>query len=305
VTAALTLHLPARYDLAASLSPLALGGSDPTTRISASEAWWASRTPDGPGTLRLRRAGQDRLAVDVYGDGADWLLARAEAIAGLRDDLTGFADLARAHPLVHRLAREHSGLRLPATGRVFQAVLPAIIGQKVTGLEAKRAYAGIVRHFGAGAPGPEGGRSGLYAPPDPAALADAPYYVYHRFGVEQRRADTLRRAAREADPLERAPDAATATRRLTSIAGIGPWTSAETTRVAYGDPDQVSVGDYHLPHIVSWALAGQARSDDARMLELLAPFAGHRGRVCQLIMIAGFVAPRFGPRMPIRSFARF
>jgi hypothetical protein len=41
------------------------------------------------------------------------------------------------------------------------------------------------------------------------------------------------------------------------------------------------------------------------MLELLEPFAGHRGRVCSLLEHAGLGAPRLAPRMPIRSFAHF
>ena len=113
------------------------------------------------------------------------------------------------------------------------------------------------------------------------------------------------RAAVEAARLERCADSAEATRRLTAIPGIGPWTAAEVVRTAYGDPDAVSVGDYHIPHTVAWALAREVRGSDARMLELLEPFRGHRGRVCDLLAHGGIGAPKFGPRMPIRSFARF
>jgi 3-methyladenine DNA glycosylase/8-oxoguanine DNA glycosylase len=73
--------------------------------------------------------------------------------------------------------------------------------------------------------------------------------------------------------------------------------------VALGDADAVSVGDYHLPNTVAFALAGEARADDERMLELLAPFAGHRGRVVRLIEGSGITAPRRGPRMRLRAVA--
>jgi 3-methyladenine DNA glycosylase/8-oxoguanine DNA glycosylase len=148
-------------------------------------------------------------------------------------------------------------------------------------------------------------------------VAAAPYWVFHPFGVEQKRADTLRRAAAEAARLELCADAAEATRRLTAIAGIGAWTAAEVVREVYGDPDAVSVGDWHIPHMVSWALAGEARAGaregvpgslapaDVRMLELLEPFRGHRGRVCVLLAHGGLGAPRFGPRMSVRSFAAY
>jgi 3-methyladenine DNA glycosylase/8-oxoguanine DNA glycosylase len=278
-----------------------MGRYDPCARFVDGSFWLALRTPDGPGTLTLSRAG-DGLEAQAYGPGAEWLLARAAAVAGLRDDLDGFGELARSHPVVAQLARVHSGLRLPATGRVFPRLLRAIFEQKVTGKEAYRAYAATVRHFREPAPGP---LADLLLPPDPATVAGTPYWVFHPFGVEQRRADTVRRAAAVAEPLEACSDAAEATRRLIAIPGIGPWTAAEVVRVVYGDPDAVSVGDYHIPHMVAWALAGEPRADDARMLELLEPFRGHRGRVCTLLELAGLAAPRFGPRMPIRSFARF
>ena len=292
---------PAGYHLAGSLQLLAMGAHDPCARFVGGTFWWATRTPAGPATLSLRRVGGE-LVAEGYGPAADWAVRRADAVAGLRDDLTGFGRLAAGHPVVTRLAHDHRGLRLPATGRLFPLLLRAILEQKVTGKEAFRAYAATVRHFGTPAPGPV--RS-LWAPPEPAVIASAPYWVFHPFGVEQRRAETLRRAAGAADRLERCVDAAEATRRLTAIVGIGPWTAAEVVRIAYGDADAVSVGDYHIPNMVSWALAGEARGDDARMLALLEPFRGHRGRVCVLLAAAGLHAPRFGPRMPIRSFARF
>ena len=101
----------------------------------------------------------------------------------------------------------------------------------------------------------------------------------------------------------RAGATAAARRRLCALPGVGPWTAAEVALVALGDRDAVPVGDYHLPHQVAWALAGEARGDDARMLELLEPFAGHRGRVVRLVVAAGVTAPRFGPRAEVRSIA--
>jgi 3-methyladenine DNA glycosylase/8-oxoguanine DNA glycosylase len=331
---------PAHYDFARTVGSLPMSRHDPCYRIADGAFWWATRTPDGAATLSLRRdlvsarsergeRGEPRsanngvLVATGYGPGAAWVLERADAVAGLRDDLTGFAELAATHPVVAQLAHVHGGLRLPATGVVFPRLLRAVFEQKVTGPEAYRAYTATVRHFhrslgGETAPGPI---SGLLLPPPAAAVAATPYHVFHPFGVEQRRADALCRVAGVADRLEECPDAASLTARLTSITGIGPWTAAEVCRTVFGDPDVVSVGDYHIPHMVSWALAGQARAGardagpdarkgalspaDRRMLELLEPFRGHRGRVCTLLEIGGYGAPRFGPRMQIRSFAGF
>ncbi|NIL59440.1 DNA-3-methyladenine glycosylase 2 family protein [Salinispora arenicola] len=300
-TARRSLHPPAGYQLAASVRPLTFSPYDPCARIAAGTFWWATRTPAGPATLALR-PDAGHLVAEGYGPGADWVVWQADAVAGLRDDLTGFADLASAHPVVADLAARHRGLRLPTTGQVFPRVFRAILEQRVTGKEAYRAYAATVRHFRAAAPGP---MQPLLLPPEPSAVAATPYWAFHPLGIEQRRADTLRRAAAVADRLERCADSAEATRRLTAIPGIGPWTAAEVVRVAYGDPVRVSVGDYHVPNTVAWALAGETRGDDARMLALLEPFRGHRGRVCVLLAAAGVTAPKFGPRAPIRSFAHF
>jgi 3-methyladenine DNA glycosylase/8-oxoguanine DNA glycosylase len=295
------MAIPAGYWLAGSVGQLSLGRHDPCARFVDGTYWWATRTPDGPASLSLHRD-NGSLVAEGYGPGADWVVERADAVAGLRDDLTGFEELAAGHPVVARLARAHRGLRLPATGRLFPRLLRAILEQKVTGKEAYRAYAATVRHFREPAPGPV---ATLLLPPDSAAVAATPYWTFHPFGVEQRRADTVCRAAVAADRLERCADAAEATARLTAIRGIGPWTAAEVVREVYGDPDAVSVGDYHIPNTVAWALAGEPRGDDARMLELLAPFRGHRGRVCALLEAAGIGAPRYGPRMPVRSFATY
>jgi 3-methyladenine DNA glycosylase/8-oxoguanine DNA glycosylase len=83
--------------------------------------------------------------------------------------------------------------------------------------------------------------------------------------------------------------------------GVGPWTSAEVARLALGDPDAVSVGDYHLPNIVAWALAGEERATDERMLELLAPYRGQRARVQVLLEASHISPPAYGPRMEARS----
>ncbi|MET0422256.1 MAG: DNA-3-methyladenine glycosylase 2 family protein [Actinoplanes sp.] len=291
---------PERYHFGATVGPLLVPKHDPCGRFADGELWLAARTPDGPATLHRAGAGGE-LEATGYGAGAEWLVDRADAIAGLRDDVTGFAELAAGHPLIHRLARTFSGVRLPATGMLFPRVLRAVLEQKVTGKEAHHAYRMICRHFGEPAPGPVE----LVLPPDPAAVAAAPYWVFHPFGVEQRRTQALLRVAQVAARLERCTDAAEATRRLVALPGIGPWTAAEATRVTYGDPDAVSVGDFHIPNTVAWALAGEARGTDARMLELLEPFRGHRGRVCDLLAHGGIGAPKFGPRMPIRSFAKF
>ncbi len=85
---------------------------------------------------------------------------------------------------------------------------------------------------------------------------------------------------------------------------MGPWTAAETARAAFGDPDAVSIGDFHTPDLVGWALAGEPRGDDARMLELLEPYRGQRARLVRILELSGIVPPRYGPRARGRSIRR-
>jgi 3-methyladenine DNA glycosylase/8-oxoguanine DNA glycosylase len=203
------------------------------------------------------------------------------------------------HEVLREVVRRLPGLRLPRTRRPFEALLPAVLEQKVTGVEARASYRAIIRRHGAPAPGP----ARLWLQPSAETLGNMPYHAFHPLGVERRRAGVIVAAARLAGRLERAANAADAYRLLRSVPGIGPWTTAEVGRVAFGDPDAISVGDYHLSHLVGWALAGERNADDARMLELLEPYRGQRGRVQRLLEAAALYPPRRGPRMAPRAIA--
>ena len=286
--------LTSPIDLGLTLAPIAHGRGDPTIRFGPDGIWRATRTPAGAATLHLRVAGGG-IAVEAWGPGATAAVSGAADLVGATDDP---AALMPRHRLIAELVRRLPGLRLPRTGRPFEALLPAICEQKVAGVEARAAFRGVIATFGEPAPGP----AGLRLPPSPEALAAHPYFAFHRFGLERRRADLIRAAARLSHRLEGvAPAEAYA--RMAAVPGIGPWTLAEVGRIAFGDPDAVSVGDYHLPNLVAWALARQPRADDARMLELLEPYRGQRGRVQRLLEASGIQAPRYGPRMAPQTIA--
>jgi 3-methyladenine DNA glycosylase/8-oxoguanine DNA glycosylase len=293
-TASIRLDVP--LDLRLTLGPLVHGRGDPTIRWAGGAAWRTTRTPDGAATLRLAVvAGSIQAA--AWGPGAVAAVDGVAAMVGMEDDP---AALRPRHQLVADLVRRFPGLRLPKTGRPFEALLPAICEQKVTGDEARAAFRGIVRRHGEPAPGPA--PDGMRLPPEPSVLAGLPYFAFHPLGLERRRAEVVVRAARLAPRLaDAAPDEAA--RLLHRTPGIGPWTVAETARVAFGDPDAVSVGDYHIPNLVAWALAGEPRGDDARMLALLEPYRGQRGRVQRLLEVSGIRAPRYGPRLAPRRLA--
>jgi len=285
-------------DLRATLGPAL---RYPTGAVRGDGVWRATRTPEGPATVRLRTVGADgHVDVQAWGPGAPWAVANAADMVGANDDATGFGT--NGHPLVRDLAGRFPGLRIPRTRAVFEQLTIAILEQKVQGRQARRSYRAIVGRWGQRAPG-AGGAIGLRVAPPPDVLARIPAWALHECNVERKRAVTLVTAARYADRLEDsvalAPLAAAV--RLTTLPGIGAWTAAEVAVVALGDADAVSVGDFHLPNTVSYALAGDVRADDARMLELLEPWRGHRARVVKLIEAAGVTAPKFGPRLALHD----
>ena len=296
------IELSEPLDLPLTLRPLYRGRSDPTFRLGPRAAVRATRTVAGPATLDLRHVSPDRVVATAWGPGADVALEAAPRLLGLGDLHADFVP--GHHPIVAQLARRFRGLRIGRSEAVFEALLPAVLEQKVTGAEAFRSFRGLIQRFGEPAPGPHGAR-GLRLQPAPETLARLPYYAFHPYGVEARRADVIRRLAREAPRLEAllAGTAEVATARLVAYPGIGAWTAAEVTLRAFGDPDAVSVGDFHLPNLVAFALAGEPRADDARMLELLEPWRGNRARVIRLLESSGLAAPRYGPRMPARSIS--
>jgi 3-methyladenine DNA glycosylase/8-oxoguanine DNA glycosylase len=291
-------------DLRLTLGIHLRGAADPAWRFEpGGRVWHATRTADGPATLLLV-PGRDVITARAWGPGSGTAVRAAHALVGLDDDPGA---LVPRDPVVLAAVRRLQGLRIGRSGAVLEALIPAILEQKVTGDEARRAYRAIVRTHGEPAPGP----GGLRLPPSPALLATLPYFAFHPLGVERRRAELIRAVAREAGRLEALGTAATtpdalgaAYAALRAFPGIGPWTAAEVGIRAFGDPDAVSIGDYHLPGMVAWALAGESRGTDERMLELLAPYAGQRGRVLRLLELGGPQRPRRGPRLPGRRIER-
>jgi len=285
-------------DLWLTLGPLARGGpGDRSVHMDGDEIWRATGTPAGIATQRLRPRG-GAIEVEAWGPGAEWLLEHAPVLLGDDDDDRDFAP---THPILRDLHNRHAGLRILRTESVLETLVPTVLEQKVAGVEARHAYRHLIRTLGEPAPGP----TPLMVPPSPRVLASTPYWTFHEFGVERRRAEVIQTAARRANRLEALVDLprGEAYRRLLTLPGIGPWSAAEIGAVAFGDPDAVSVGDYHLPHLVSWVLLRQPRGSDQQMLELLEPYRGHRARVIRLLLLSGLQPPRFGPRLPLRRIA--
>ncbi|WP_407697344.1 DNA-3-methyladenine glycosylase family protein [Streptomyces kebangsaanensis] len=288
-------------DLGLVLGPLRRGPGDPAFRaMPDGSVWRAGRTPLGPGTLRVSaRDGQVR--GEAWGPGAEWLLEQLPELLGAADDPSLFTP---RHRLLALTRHRRPGLRLTRTGLVLESLIPSILEQKVTTVEAYAAWRVLVRKYGEPAPGPAPGR--MYVMPAPRTWALIPSWEWHRAGVDDKRASTVLRAVRVAARLEEAVrmPPAVARERLELVSGIGPWTSAETVQRSHGAADAVTVGDLHLPGIVGFALAGNREADDAEMLRLLEPYAGQRHRAARLILLSGRVPGRRGPRMPRGDIGR-
>jgi 3-methyladenine DNA glycosylase/8-oxoguanine DNA glycosylase len=289
-------------DPGALLGPLARGPGDPAYRVDQRGIrWLAGNTPDGPGTIGLVRDGAGRFTATAWGEGAERLIAGLPALLGADDDDTGFVP---HHPIIADTRKRLPGLRLGATGRVWDVLVGAILEQKVTGIEAHRSWRELAHRFGTPAPGPA--PAGMRTPPSPTQLLGITDWEWHRAGVDGARRRALIAAAQVAHRLERAAELRGVEGRklLRLIPGIGVWTAAEVAQRAWGDPDAPSVGDLHVPSTVGYALVGHSL-DDAGMLEVLAPYAPQRQRAVRYIEASGFRRPRFGPRYSPREYRRF
>lgn len=279
------------------------GGGDPTHRLAlAGRHWRACRTPDGVATLAV--AEQDAtgaVTAHAWGPGAAWAIEQLPALLGESDDWSGFEP---RHPVLAEARRRHPHLRLGRTGLVLEALVPAIIEQKVTGQEAFAGFRALVRRHGTPAPGPGAGL-GLMVQPDAATLRQVPSWEWLRLHIDPARSRAVVTAARHAEALERAAGlrGEEAEARMRALPGIGVWTAAEVRQRALGDPDAVSFGDYHVAKDVGWALEGRL-FDDAELARYLRPWAGQRGRVPFLVAAAGLHRPRRGPRMAPREHLR-
>jgi 3-methyladenine DNA glycosylase/8-oxoguanine DNA glycosylase len=293
---------PMARSMRLALSPFRYGGSDPTTWLTPHEFVRATFTPDGPGTLRIGwGAGDEGISAEAWGAGAGWLLDRVGAYTGA-DDVD--VDLPDLHPVVTRAVRDHPGLRVGASGGLYHELLPTIVAQRITSGEALRQWQRLCLELGSPAPGPF---ARLRLPPAPEVLARRPAWWFHPLGIESKRARALTEVAAHAHRLWEwaAAGAVVTASRLALIRGVGPWTIGSVLGPALGDPDAVAVGDYHLANMVAWALAGEPRATDDRMLELLEPYRGQRGRVIRLIGLSGSRVPAFGPRKRILPMHRW
>ena len=294
-----TLTFPGVASPGITLSPLRRGPRDPCFQISEDGAIWrTSLLATGPVTARIRRATPSTVECQAWGSGAAEFLETLPAFLGAADDASDFIP---HDPTVAAAYRRVPHLRLGRTGRVLEALIPAVLEQRVPGADAFRSWRVLVTKFGTPPPGPAPAR--MRVPPSAEAWRHIPSWEFHRANVDPGRARTVVGCAQRASSLERlvSRSAARAREALTSLPGVGAWTAAETAQRAFGDADALSVGDYHIPKMIGWTLLGRPIPDDA-MVDLLEPMRPHRHRVVRLLEASGLAyEPRRGPRLPVQN----
>lgn len=287
-----------QVDLRESLRGFSFLWGDPCCRQEPGSFERATLTPEGPGSIKIEwnASGAE---VSAWGDGKDWLLENARSLLGVDDNISTFDP---RHKFVRRIYGQFPRLRIGGTKTVWHDLAWLILQQRVSTKEASWNWKALVTTWGQPAPGP----GGLLLPPESNLVARKNYTDFHALGIERKRATYLISAAKAASRLQEIVDLPSdkADQRLQSVPGIGPWTAGYVVATTLGNADAIIPGDYNLPSTVAWVLAGEARANDARMFELLEPFAGHRWRVCRLMMAAGLKAPRRGHRQKIMDIRR-
>lgn len=251
--------------------------------------WWPTATPQGSAVVAFRPFGGE-LRVDSWGPGSEWAVDQLPALVGLRD--TTIDDFRAEHPVLKRLVDRFGSLRIGATGRWYESLVTTAIGQRVVTADAGQSRYRLAAAWGDTS---LGGPMGIL--PSPETMLTLYDHDFHEVGIERSRARVLRVAAKYADRLERLADVpgGDAVHWMQQLPGIGPWTAGLTSAIAGGDPDAVPVGDLHVPGMVTYAFTGEV-GDDAAMLEVLEPFAGHRGRVVRMVKAGGAGPPKHHPK---------
>lgn len=292
-----TLEFASPVTPLATLAPLRRGGGDPCFRKGEDGAVWrTSLLESGPVTARLVRTGPREVRCRAWGIGADEFVEHLPAMLGRDDDASGYDP---QDPTLAEARRRAPHFRIGRTGRVLEALIPAVIEQRVSGADAFRSWRVLVTKYGTPAPGPA--PAGMRVPPSAAAWRAIPSWEYLRANIDPGRMRTVVGCAQRAASLERlcARPPADARAALTSLPGVGVWTAAEVAQRAFGDADALSIGDYHLSNVVGWSLLGRP-IDDAEMVRVLEPVSPHRYRAVRLLEVSGLARnPRFGARQAI------
>ncbi len=201
-------------------------------------------------------------------------IERMRFAIGVDDDLSDFRDSVRGDKLLEPLLRRFPQLRPKRRPWPWEALAWAVTEQLIESSRAGAIKRRIVRRWG---PRLGDGRGSLRDVPGAALLAGRAPAELEATDLSGGRSAALRRAAAAVAAGRCRPGDPAGDRRLTAIAGIGPWTVQCLGLYGRGDPDSLPTGDLGYLKLVG-RLAGEGRRATVEEVErFYAPYAPFRG----------------------------
>jgi DNA-3-methyladenine glycosylase II len=265
---------------------LAYHGRDPQSvseRVEGTRILKAVRVGDGAGLLEIdlsAAVGPSPVAcisLDSSSLSADRLAAMACRMMGLGSDPVAFEALVAGRPDAARILGARSGMRIPLTADIWDAVCWAVIGQQIN-----LTFAAALRRSMIERAGTLHEASGLRAHPAPARVAELAVEELAALRFSRSKASYLvgvaRLVADGALPLDRLAEGTMqeAEAALVAVRGIGIWTARYIMLRGFGFPDMAPIGDSGLAAALQ-RLHDLPERPDARMQEAsMLAFAPHR-----------------------------
>jgi AraC family transcriptional regulator of adaptative response / DNA-3-methyladenine glycosylase II len=202
---------------------------------------------DERGIVRVRRATRGNyLAVSApasFGKSVRSVVDRIQRMFDLAADPAPIADHLRRDSLLAPLVKANPGVRVPGCWDSFELAVRAIVGQQVSVAGATTIMGRIAKEFGEAIEASGGEPNRIF--PRPGQIAQAAIT-----GMPSSRAQTIRTIAAAVASGSRCLDPGASldesVRRLTEVAGIGPWTAHYIAMRALGEPDAFPHGDLGL-----------------------------------------------------------
>ena len=261
----------------------AFGNYDPSATWKAETLTKSFSTSGGVCTVTVSST-NDGILFAADGNEAKATVSELAAAAEIND---GYTDFFPQHEAVASHHRQLPGLRLIRVPWLFDIACSAVLQQRVRSTDAMREWSSICSRFGQRA------SNGKITFPSASVLSAVQLHDLQAIGIDARRARTLLLLARDMrlHPLRPEMSHEQLRLRLGRIPGVGPWTVEMILGFGASDKDALPVGDLYLPHLVSFALAGERRGTDEGMIVLLQPFRPHRFRVVRLLYSAKISVP--------------
>ena len=286
----ITVDLPDDFLFWDGLRFLRMGRLDPTVILEKNRFVMARWFTSGSATVEMTER-NGKAHVRIWGPAAEEARQHVPSILGLHDSpVFDFG-----HSKLNRMLKPKMALRLSRFPFLSTALLSHVLQQQIAWRDAAKIWRCLANRHGNAADGPYP----LKLPLQFQQMHTLSTHHYQSAGLIKNRIPLLREIGRLAWRIDHwySESIETYASRIQKLPQMGPWTTYHALAVSMGEPDVIVTGDYTLPHTVSWALIGKARSTDDEMKRLLEPFKGNRWRLVRLLWALNIAAPRRGPRL--------